>query len=571
MQIADMREVEPGTVLAADLAIIGTGPAGLSIAREFLDSRGGGVWQVILLESGGLKEEDEVSARETFESIGAPRIAEPRLVRNRVLGGTSHTWSGRCRSFDRIDYESRPWVPFSGWPVTPDEMLRYERRAAEAMNIGPSACEPELWNRLHGARPDAQMMQDTLQSCFWQYSRDPDRPLEFFRYGPQFLKHRADNIRLFHNATVTQIETDPHGRRLTALEVTSTPGRTVRIVPKIAVLAAGGIENPRLLLASNRVSPNGLGNASGQVGRFLMDHPKTVIGRYPPQAADALRQRLGLFSLKHEGRTHFYTHGVAISPALQRERELLNCAAYLSEHRAPDDPWDALKRLFARHPAPHSARHPARHPASRLKDIKAVALHPGLVADGLYRRLVRGGSLRHKIDGLVVDCLVEQAPDPDSRITLSRQRDEFGVALPRLDWKVSDLERRSVAEMARLFAGEMRRSGLPEPQPPDWLRDNALEAIPFRDAAHPTGTTRMSDDPKTGAVDADCRVHGVEGLFVAGSSVFPTASHANPTLMIAALALRLADTLKSRYLALLGAPHLVGWFDTVAVASLPVL
>lgn len=549
MQIADMREIESGTVLKTDLAIIGTGPAGLSVAREFF----GTGTQVILLESGGLKEGNGVSTRETFESIGAPRITEPRLVRNRVLGGTSHTWSGRCRTFDRIDYERRHWVPFSGWPVAPDEMHDYERRAAEAMNIGPAPYGREFWEFLGEDSPGTGMPQGALESCIWQYSRDPDRPLEFFRFGPHFLKQKADNVTVFHHATVTQVETDPAGRRLAALEVTAVPGRTVRIVPKIAVLAAGGIENPRLLLASNRISCAGVGNANGLVGRFLMDHPKTVIGHYFPEAADAVQKRLGLFGIKHAGRTYFYTHGVSISPSLQRERQLLNCAAYLSEYRAADDPWDALKRIFA------------GRSASCSKDVRAVASHLGLVLDGLYRRLARGSSVRHKIDRLVVDCLVEQVPDPDSRITLSDRVDEFGVALPRLDWKVSDLERRTVVELARLFADEMRRNGLPEPQQPDWLRENAPEAIQFRDAAHPSGTTRMSDDPNTGVVDADCRVHCVEGLFVAGSSVFPTASHANPTLMVLALALRLSDTLKSRYLALAGSPYLFCCLDSLVL------
>jgi choline dehydrogenase-like flavoprotein len=178
----------------------------------------------------------------------------------------------------------------------------------------------------------------------------------------------------------------------------------------------------------------------------------------------------------------------------------------------------------------------------------AAVSHPRLLLNGLYRRAVQGRNVGHKIDRLVVDCLVEQVPDPDSRITLSDRLDEHGLPLPRVDWKISELERRTVAELARTFSGEMKRIGLPEPDKPEWLRDHSLDAIPFTDVAHPTGTTRMADDPKKGVVDPDCGVHGVEGLFIAGSSVFPTGSHANPTLMVVALSIRLADTLKKWHL-----------------------
>jgi choline dehydrogenase-like flavoprotein len=328
------------------------------------------------------------------------------------------------------------------------------------------------------------------------------------------------------------VETDAGGRRLSALEVTPVPGNTVRVVPKVAVLATGGIENARLLLASNRVSPLGVGNAKGLVGRFLMDHPRTSIGHYAPEAAHEIQQRLGLFGLKHLGRTYFYAHGYAMNPSRQRQEKLLNCAAYLSEHRADDDPWDALKRLFG------------RQSDTQLKDLLAAASNPRLLLEGLYRRAFQGRSVPHKIKKLVVDCLVEQVPDPDSRITLSERSDENGVPLPSLHWKISDLERRTVAGLAKTFYGEMHRIGVPEPQKPEWLRHGCVDAIPFADAAHPTGTTRMSDDANKGVVDADCKVHGVDGLFVAGSSVFPTASHANPTLMVAALSVRLADALK---------------------------
>ncbi len=529
MQTLDMRQVSPGTVLETDLAIVGTGPAGLSIAREFLSSGVG----VVLLESGGLEEAPEVAPSETFESHGDSRLMDPRRVRNRGLGGSSQTWSGKCKTFDEIDFERRDWVPNSGWPISKAELRPYEERAAEAMHLGPNVYDGRLWPMLGRREPAVDVSPDLLEPCFWQFSRDPDQPVEFLQFGKQFLKNRAANIRIFTHATTTHIDTDEYGQ-LNSLEITSAPGRKHRVVCRTVILAAGGIENARLLLVSNRTRAAGLGNGSGLVGRYLMDHPRISLGEFKGAAARAIQARLGLYQLRQPGKTSFYSHGVALSPKLQRKERLLNCAAYLSEHRSPADPWDAINRLRM------------RQSTNRLRDAACVVSSPGLLLDGIYRRAFKGRSVQHKIEKLSVDCLVEQVPDPESRITLSDSRDELGLPIPSLKWKISDLEKRSVAKLAEVFSQEIERLGLEAPVRPAW-QDGCPESGSFTDVAHPTGTTRMSDSAQRGVVDADCQLHEARGIYIAGSSVFPTASHANPTLNIVAMSLRLADTIKSRH------------------------
>jgi choline dehydrogenase-like flavoprotein len=374
-----------------------------------------------------------------------------------------------------------------------------------------------------------------LQPCFWQYARSPDRSIEFMRFGAEFLKLDAPNIRVLDHATVSDIDAGPNGRRLRSLEVTCAPGKTITVTPRVAVLCAGAIENARLLLASNRTNPRGVGNDNDLVGRFLMDHPRTTLGEFTADAARAVQSRFGLLRLRHNGATHVYTHGLALSAELQREERLLNCAAFLTEHRAADDPWDALKRLCTRRSA---------HP---LKDAMAVACAPGLLLEGARLRWIAGRNVAHKLDRLAIDCLVEQVPDPESRLTLSDKRDALGMPIARLHWRVSDQERRSVTRLAELFACEMRRLGLEPPKLARWVRESRPDLATFRDVAHPAGTTRMADDATQGVVDRNCQVHGVDGVYIAGSSVFPTAGHANPTLMIVAMALRLADWLKERH------------------------
>jgi choline dehydrogenase-like flavoprotein len=176
--------------------------------------------------------------------------------------------------------------------------------------------------------------------------------------------------------------------------------------------------------------------------------------------------------------------------------------------------------------------------------VLSVGSNLGLVAKGLNQFLIQGNGLPRKLDRLELQCIVEQQPDPESRITLSDRVDRFGVPLSRINWRINQQEERTVRTIGRLVQAEFRRLALNELCLDDWLRRDEGLPLSFPDVAHPTGTTRMSASPKSGVVDPTCQVHGVQGLFIAGSSVFPTSGHANPTHMIVAIAIRLADALK---------------------------
>jgi choline dehydrogenase-like flavoprotein len=145
----------------------------------------------------------------------------------------------------------------------------------------------------------------------------------------------------------------------------------------------------------------------------------------------------------------------------------------------------------------------------------------------------------------MIDAITEQRPDPESRITLSDKRDALGVPMPRANWRIDAEARGSLIRLGKLIAAEFPRAGLPAPVLEDWVARERPEEAVIIDMAHCVGTTRMADDPKAGVVDAACRVHGVAGLYVGGGSVFPTSGHANPTLMILALAVRLADQIRA--------------------------
>ncbi len=579
MEIADLATFDPGMLFEADLVIVGGGPAGLTIAREFI----GTSTRVLVLESGLLDETSDHAALAELESIGEPRTliqrqkrnafhgasssswsqeVQPYGVRCRALGGSTHAWAGKSAAFDPIDFAKRSWVPHSGWPITRVAMDCYLDRAARVLNLGPNSYDERLWELIGVPRPEPSLDMDGLRSFFWQFARSRLDPLDIMRFGREFVTLKADNVRVLLNATVTQIGLTADGRSFDGLEMSTILGAQYKVKAKSAVIAASAIENARLLLASNTVQPRGIGNAYDLVGRFLMDHAVARVGKFKRDDMMHIIRRFGFYGVRHGGRTHMYMHGLAPTPRVQEREQLLNSAAYFMPERSPDDPWDALKRLM---------RRDGSHP---VQDVRSVISGAGLLAKGLgmmalssnaiptlLKNLIVNAAIQHipnvvveefqnrglphKLTAVSIDVISEQRPDRDSRITLSERTDKLGVPLARADWRINHDEYRTIVRLAHLTRDAFARAGLPAPILEPWVSEGRLAESAIIDFAHTLGTTRMSDNPQSGVVDVNCQVHGVGGLYIAGASTFPTSGHANPTLMILALAIRLADTIKS--------------------------
>ncbi|KOF16887.1 glucose-methanol-choline oxidoreductase [Ensifer adhaerens] len=550
MPIRDLRSITPDTEFRPDVAIVGGGPVGLTIARELANSR----CRVLIIESGGT---DFAAAQQTLNSVvnvGEPFARDgvespgrgyngslawlndipPFELRNRVLGGSTHTWIGKCASFDEIDFERRSWLPVSGWPMTRESLAPALDRAARLLNLGPNLYDERLFGRLHSPPDERGFDRDLLRPFFWQFSHERDRRGEPMRFANVAAELVTPNIDILTHATVTAIHLDESGRRVASLDLRSLDGAGASVRPEAVVLCTGGIENARLLLASTSVMPGGVGNGRGVVGRYLADHPRSTLLRFDRRDIDAVARHFNFYGLSEEGATRFYLHGLRLSPTVQRREALVNCAAYPVQVHSASDPWAALKRLM-------------RGDRTRLaSDLAVVARSPAFLAKGTFRRMVQKRGMMHRSDELRFDVMVEQKLDAESRITLADQRDTLGVPLPRVAWKIGPTEVQSVKRLARALASEFGRNGLPQPRLADWIAWDDDGKAAFTDMAHPSCTTRMGSDPATSVVDPNAMVHGVEGLFVAGSSIFPTPGHANPTLMTLGLAMRLADHLKMR-------------------------
>lgn len=577
--VQDLAALGEAPIEPCDVLIVGAGPAGLSVARG-LAAAGR---RTLVLESGGLEEDESTEAlNETLSEAGlwSPLQAARRQhfhahqtrmwahgrqgfgVRCRVLGGSTVAWAGKSAAFSELDYAVRPWVPDSGWPVTAADLAPHLDRAAEALNLGINCYDGRLWEHLRHAppqRPDP----DVLDSFFWQFARSTLDPTDVLRAGTEFLHATPKGCRVLTGATVLEVLTDASGGRACAVRVADASGARRTIEARTIVLAASAIENARLLLNSRSRHSNGLGNDHDLVGRCLMDHPCARIARFNPQAIPTMSRLYGFYGLRGHRGVSMYMHGLAPTARVQEAEGLLNCAAYTMGERAPDDPWSAVRRIAK------------RQSRNVLSDAQAILKSPGIMAKGLARLafqsnrfpkawthfavqqvlrwrpdlaveeyLTRG--VPHKLVGLSLDAVCEQAPDRANRIELSPKTDRFGMPLPVARWRIGELELRTLTRLAAIVQREFARAGLPQPVVADWIADRDARSADIIDMGHTAGTTRMASDPGRGVVDADCKVHGVDGLYVAGASIFPTSGHANPTLMIMAFADRLAGHLAQR-------------------------
>ena len=517
--------------LRCDVCIIGTGPAGATIARELSNTS----LRVTILESGGLVRQEEADTLNEIESVGWPRVMDQWLVRNRIVGGSSSTWTGRCAPFDEIDLQSREWLPYSGWPLRLEDLTPYLDRSAMYLGIDArnwsmdgqdqEDSRPRAWR----CRPDP----DKLLPMIWQYSQDSSNRYDRIRFGRGLDSQLGPNVTLITNATVLRINVNSSGAAVESVEFAAIDGRRWLLPVSTIVLCAGGIENARLLLSSDNEMSCGLGNGKGLVGRFLMDHPRTTVAKFPMEMAKTVLSEFPLFrprtdnaSLRHPG--------MRLSPTIQRSEQLLNCAIWVRDHRKPVSPREWLARF-------------ALGKFSIRQDLRTMSAQVALLAYDLRQHLIsRQGLPGGELYAVTLDAMCEQCPNPESRLTLSDRRDHLGMRIPRIDWRVSEREARTLRRITELTVEHLTRIGVEPPALEDWVADEAMLPQTIKDAAHPTGTTRMADDPARGVVNSQCQVHGISGLFVGGSSVFPTSGHANPTQLIVALALRLADILKDR-------------------------
>ncbi len=488
--LVDTRTIDVGRTIRADVCIAGAGAAGITIARA-LASQG---LSVCLLESGGLDfDEEHQSLYEGRVGGSVPGRNPSYLTRSRLryFGGSTNHWQGWCRPLDDLDFRVRSWVPDSGWPIGRSDLIPYYDRAADLLEIAP----------FHDSRDEGIGWDPTL--LFLDHPSFVSKRFHFsppIRFGSRYRPELSGDskIDVFLNASVVGIDADETGSRIRRIRAATLTGVHVEVVATSYVLAAGGIENARLLLLSDDVHRSGLGNDSDLVGRYFMEHPHLNTAGYIVLAVPL--PQLGIY-----GRRENMRAALCPSEALQREHKLLNLSITLAVDRHDEtSSMDGLETALS-----HLRRFQPDTPSPRGKRLT---------------------------------CFVraEQSPNRQSRVTLTADRDRLGLRRVNLAWQMSEYDIDSIRRTLEILASKLGHAARGR------LRVHIGETDPWigmGGGSHHMGTTRMSDHASRGVVDADCRVHGLSNLFVAGSSVFPTGGFANPTLTIVALSLRLAEHL----------------------------
>ena len=501
--ISDILDHEEGARLEADVVVVGSGVAG-SEAALFLSRRGA---SVLLLESGREEFDPSIQALYDLDFVGKrhrpmdPEVPFQRYLpdhlrgvsRVRQFGGTTNVWTGKWKPFEETDFHDREWVSGSGWPITVDTLRGHYTQLAEEYGFGDfEDTTSEQRGSAIGRALDAAGLR--LSPFYWQ-----EKPLRTrLRFGDEM--RGSSTLKVVLGASATEIRTQGASGPATEIICKSLEGRSVTACGRHFVLAAGGIETARLLLASRGANPRGLGNDRDLVGRFYMDHLKHRTGLLQP--GPLLRRFAPVF--QHDPKPRFCSY-VSLDFATQRSEGLLEHALYLKPRR------ESRGRRVAR--------------LARMKP--ACIDETGRVAD------------------YVLTFVTEQTPYRESRVRLGEETDALGVPKTVIDWRVAETDKRAIRRIAALLADRAAAVGLGHIDYGD--ASPAVENM--SDAAHQMGTTRMAERPEEGVTDSRCRVFGVENLYIASASVFPSGPAYSLTYTILALARRIGveiDAIRKR-------------------------
>lgn len=530
----DFRQFPRDEVITADLCIIGAGAAGITVAQALADSG----LDICLFETGGLEPELQRARLARSDQQGGDYSTA--LCRLRYFGGSTNHWGGYNVPLDDIDFARRDWVAHSGWPIDRAALEPWYQQANRLLGAGAFEYSRAQLQAADWPYPDLDLQ--LLDDIYWRLSPQPTE----FAGGYRDRFEQAQNIHVFLYATVTELHADADARTVVAATVRDITGNRARVTARRFVIAAGALESSRLLLASNDVTPAGLGNASGNVGRYFMMHPHIDIGAVFNVPSEVTR----LFAT-YRSKGIEIVPGIGPSVASQREHRILNSSVMLQRLPNPDSGYAAMIKLQDELKRLYFGWKIGVDDLEAEVDIKALAWAAltdiDSVIAGLWQRSQDESFTGETADDAAnIYVQSEQAPNPDSRITLTTTTDALGTPQMKIDCRVLPIDKQTLRVMGELIGRELGMRNGGRVQLVDWLLDPDVSwDSQIWGGCHHMGTTRMSASPADGVVNADCRVHSLDNTYIASSSVFTTSGHANPTITIVALALRLAEHLRT--------------------------
>jgi len=559
--IIPATELPNDLTLTADLVVVGSGPAGIVVSLEV--ARHG--FDVLLVESGREKFDPAIQDLGEAGEIDPTLHSPMRLTTRRQLGGTSVIWGGKCVPYDEVDFDYRPFISDAQWPVSYDQIVPYFQRACDWLVCGRAMFETTQMPHLPPSLVPGFADGDTVASTLERWSL----PTNFGREYRSVLKQSA-RVRALTGLTCTRIVCRKGNQEVDLLSCRSLDGKHIQVRARAYVLACGGLETTRLLLASPGPGERSLGDHSGHLGSWYMGHVEGVIANVRFNTAP----KSTIFGYERDIDGTYIRRRLSVSRKAQHAEHLPNVAAWLANPELADPrhrngvlsfAYLMLRSPFGRLMAPDAQRlslsgedvpgspyggaergSVREHMLNVSRDAWPVARFAVGFGGKRFlpqRRRAAGFFVYSRENSYPLQYHGEQVPKRDSRVTLTGKRDAVGMPKLKIELKFSQQDVDGIIRTHHLWNTCLRESGLgrleylsPDPEATVWSRAGG--------GFHQLGTTRMAARPDDGVVDSELAVHGVGNLFVASSSVFVTAGQANPTFMVVAFAARLADRLQ---------------------------
>lgn len=505
----DARELPANSIIEGDVCIVGAGAAGISIALDWIGSD----HKVILLEGGGFEYDDKVQDLYAGKTTGQ-HYFPLKSARLHYFGGTTGHWAGFCSTFDEIDFEKRDWIPHSGWPIKRADLDPFYKRAHTNVELGPYEYDWKYWQQQDPQLQSVLKDESVVWNKVWQFSNT--------RFGTKYRDAivNAKNVHLYTYANLVDITANENVSAIKQVTVKNYTGKQHTVKAKHFILACCSVQNARILLSANKQAPKGLGNDHDNVGRYFMEHLEIKSAELWLSRPDPLKLYAWDFGKKMRCE-------LAITKEQQAKNKILNGTASL----IPLSMAKKVKPIID----VWNSDNPQKNNDKMMEEYSDAG------------KEVRNAKADDKIfRSYELFTRIEQAPNPDSRITLDKEKDALGMPRANLHWVLTPLEKHSIRKIYELIGQQIGKSGAGRVKLMEYLWDEKDTAWPAFTGGgwHHMGTTRMSDDPANGVVDANCKVHGIANLHIAGASCYATAAAPNPTLTVIALSLRLSDHLK---------------------------
>ncbi len=516
--------------ITAQVCIIGAGTAGVFLARRLADH---GV-KVVLLESGGRQPNTPESLGHHPEQIGI-RYRGADLGRSFGLGGTSVLWGGQMIPVTPGDISSRAEAGFDAWPISYDEIQRHISVVKSLLGLPDISSDDEerLVSKKFGK----------LAKCCASFKLRLSQwlPFKTRNIAKAFAASLNDNlnVEVWINATAirVELETSVDSPQIKSVEAVSPGGNRVVIDASVFVVCAGALESTRLLLDWNESSGGLLYQADAPLGRYFADHLSVTCGKFNCRNWRDFNLAVSpIFS-----GSIMRTPRLELSLNAQQSLGVASAFAHFTFVTHGSSGFDVVRSILR--------RRQGESVAIRLSPAIVIRTIRDFTAMFFYRFWHKRLWIPRDAD-LLLQIDIEQSSNPDSRLSLSGNRDHLGRKLLRIDWRIQDCDIRCIQVMHNQTIAAWQQSELSQTAtlettlPKDFSNFETLY-----DVYHPTGTIRMGANCETSVVDNNLKLWNLDNLYVSSTAVFPSAGSANPGLTHLALTSRLADHIAQQLLA----------------------